>query len=107
MEVDFRADCQGCGIADQQQWHGRDVWGAGRCAEWRWWRRWGGGNPESDALRAALEAKAPAQEIKNLLAKLREARKANEAKLEAAQEELKKVLNVRQEAVAVMNGLLR
>ncbi|MBM3822303.1 MAG: hypothetical protein FJ404_05300 [Verrucomicrobia bacterium] len=70
-------------------------------------RRWGGGNPESDALRAALEAKAPAQEIKNLLAKLREARKANEAKLEAAQEELKKVLNVRQEAVAVMNGLLR
>ena len=70
-------------------------------------RQRSGGSPESDALRAALEAKAPASEIKTLLAKLRESRKANEAKLEKAQEELRAVLNVNQEAVAVVNGLLK
>ena len=64
-------------------------------------------NPEVEALQKAIEAKAPADEIKTKLAKVRESRKANEAKLEAAQEELKKVLSVRQEAVAVMAGLLK
>jgi hypothetical protein len=68
-----------------------------------------GGPPsaEVEELRKAIEAKAPADEIKAKLAKVREARKANEAKLEAAQEELRKVLSVRQEAVAVMSGLLK
>ena len=64
-------------------------------------------SPEVEALRAAIEAKAPADEIKAKLAKVREARKANDAKLEAAQEDLRKVLSVRQEAVAVMSGLLK
>lgn len=69
----------------------------------------GGGTPDPDqeALQKAIEAKAPAEEIKAKLAKVREARKAAEAKLEAAQAELKKVLTVRQEAVAVMLGLLK
>lgn len=69
----------------------------------------GGGTPDPDqeALQKAIEAKAPAEEIKAKLAKVREARKAAEAKLEAAQGELKKVLSVRQEAVAVMLGLLK
>lgn len=66
-----------------------------------------GGSAESDALRQAIENKASAGEIKTLLAKLRESRKANEAKLEKAQDELKAVLNARQEAVAVMMGLIK
>ena len=64
-------------------------------------------NPDQEALQKAIEAKAPAEEIKAKLAKLRESRKEGEAKLEAAQAELKKVLSVRQEAVAVMFGLLK
>lgn len=63
-------------------------------------------NPEADALQKALEAKASTEEIKAKLAKYREARKAKEANLEKAREELKKVLTVRQEAAAVMLGLL-
>lgn len=73
--------------------------------------RGGGGfgtpSPEVEALQKAIEAKAPADEIKTKLAKVREARKAAEAKLDAAQEDLKKVLSVNQEAVAVMAGLLK
>lgn len=64
-------------------------------------------SPEVEELRKAIDAKASADEIKTKLAKVREARKANEAKLEAAQEDLRKVLSVRQEAVAVMMGLLK
>lgn len=62
---------------------------------------------EEQALQKAIEAKAPADEIKTKLAKVREVRKAKEAKLEQAQEELKKVLSIKQEAAAVMNGLLK
>lgn len=64
-------------------------------------------SPEVEELRKAIDAKASADEIKGKLAKVREARKANEAKLETAQEDLRKVLSVRQEAVAVMMGLLK
>ena len=63
-------------------------------------------SPEVEALQKAIEAKAPNDEIKAKLAKVREARKAKEAKLAEAQEELRKVLSVRQEASAVMAGLL-
>ena len=71
-------------------------------------RRFGGEpSAEVEDLRKAVEAKASADEIKTKLAKVREVRKANEAKLEAAQEDLRKVLSVRQEAVAVMFGLLK
>lgn len=68
-----------------------------------------GGEPSAEVqdLQKAIDAKASADEIKAKLAKVREARKANEAKLETAQEDLKKVLSVRQEAVAVMMGLLK
>lgn len=66
-----------------------------------------GGSPELDELRQAIEDKAAPDVIKAKLAKVRDARKTNEAKLEKAQTELKEVLSVRQEAVAVMYGLLR
>jgi hypothetical protein len=64
-------------------------------------------SPEAQALQQALEAKASPDEIKAKLDKLREARKASEAKLEAAQQELRMVLGVRQEAAAVLAGLLK
>jgi len=64
-------------------------------------------SPEADALQKAIDAKAPADEIKTKLAALRDANKANEAKLEQAQAELKKLLTSRQEAVVVLAGLLK
>src|SRR5438093_6594682 len=59
-------------------------------------------SPEVDALQKAIEAKASAEELKTKLAKVRAARKEKEANLEKAQEELRKVLSVRQEASAVL-----
>lgn len=64
-------------------------------------------DPDLEALQKAIEAKAPADEIKAKLTKLRESRKDKEAKLEKAQEDLRSVLSTRQEAVAVMMGLLK
>lgn len=71
-------------------------------------RRFGGEpSPDAEALQKAIDAKAPADEVKAKLAKYRESRKAKEAELAKAQEELKKVLSVRQEATAVLMGLLQ
>ncbi|MGV3772907.1 MAG: hypothetical protein ACO1QB_08400 [Verrucomicrobiales bacterium] len=66
----------------------------------------GEANAEQEALQKAVESKASNDEIKAKLAKVREVRKQKQAKLEAAQEDLRKVLSVRQEAAAVLNGLL-
>ena len=64
-------------------------------------------SPEQEALQKAIEAKASSDEIKSKLAKVRAAQKEKEAKLAKAQDELKEVLSVRQEATAVMMGLLK
>src|SRR5437870_3451960 len=74
-------------------------------------RRFRGGfggepSPEADALEKAVEAKASNSEMKAALAKYQEARKAKEAELAKAQNDLRKVLSVRQEAIATVNGLL-
>lgn len=66
-----------------------------------------GNNPEGEALQKAIESKASSEEIKSKLAKLREARKAREAALEKAQNELSEVLSLRQEAILVSMGVLR
>jgi hypothetical protein len=63
-------------------------------------------SPETESLAAALLANAPEAEIRSRLERLRTARRANEVKLAAAQEELLSVLNLRQEAIAVTIGLL-
>ena len=63
--------------------------------------------PELEALRNALESKAPAAEIKAKLALLRDARGKREADLEKAREGLRQLLSARQEAVAVTLGLLK
>jgi hypothetical protein len=69
--------------------------------------RGGQSSPEVTELQKALDDKAPAEEVKAKLAKVREARKAKEAALDKAQEELRKALSPRQEAGAVLVGLLR
>lgn len=68
--------------------------------------RGGSVSPEQDALRAALADKLPDAEIKSRLDRLREVRRQNTGKLEKAQEDLRAVLTMRQEAMAVMSGLL-
>jgi hypothetical protein len=72
-------------------------------------RRGGFGQPSAEeaALLAAIEAKAPADEIKAKLVAVRTARTANEAKLTSAQEELKKLVTARQEATLVLAGILK
>lgn len=63
-------------------------------------------SPEAEALQKAIDAKAPKAEIKAALDKYVASRKAKQAELEKAQEDLRKVLTSRQEAIATLNGLL-
>ena len=64
-------------------------------------------NPDSEALSKAVQAKSPTDELKQRLARVREARKAAEAKYEKAADDLRQVLTVRQEATLVAIGLLK
>jgi hypothetical protein len=63
-------------------------------------------NPEQEALQKALDDNAPAAQIKDLLAKYKAAQKAKQAKFEAAQADLKKVLTTKQEAQAYLLQLV-
>ena len=63
-------------------------------------------NPEAEALQKAIDDNAPSSQIKDLLAKYKSAQKAKQAKLEAAQADLKKVLTARQEAQAALLSLV-
>jgi hypothetical protein len=69
-------------------------------------RMFGTPMPEAEALQKAIDAKASSSELKAAIAKYQEARKAKQAELEKAQADLRKVLSVRQEALATLNGLL-
>lgn len=62
--------------------------------------------PEAEALAQAIEAKASKEELKAAMARYRQAREANQAKLQQAQEDLRKVLTVEQEAIALQMGLV-
>jgi len=64
-------------------------------------------SPEQEALQKALDDNAPAAQIKDLLAKYKASQKAKQAKLEAAQAELKAVLTTKQEAEATLLGLVQ
>lgn len=66
----------------------------------------GGGSPELQALQTAINDKLPEAELKLRMTRLREVRQLNESKLQKAQEDLRAVLTVRQEAIAVLLGLL-
>ncbi len=65
------------------------------------------GTEELRALQQSVEGKAPAHEIKPRLARVRELLKVRQEKLANAREELRAVLSARQEAIAVLSGLLR
>jgi len=62
--------------------------------------------PEAEALQKLIDDKAPTTQVKAALEKYRAARKTKQAKLEQAQEDLRKVLSVRQEAEAALMGLV-
>jgi len=64
-------------------------------------------SPEQEALQNALDADAPAAQIKDLLAKYKASQQAKQAKLEAAEDSLKSVLTSKQEAQAYLLGLVR
>lgn len=63
-------------------------------------------SPEAEALQKAIDAKASKAEIKAALDKYTASRKVKQAQLEQAQDNLRKVLTSRQEAIATLNGLL-
>jgi hypothetical protein len=63
-------------------------------------------NPDRDALQQAIDSNAPAAQIKTLLDKYRASQKAKQVALEKAQADLRGVLSQKQEAAAVLAGLL-
>jgi hypothetical protein len=63
-------------------------------------------SPEAEALQKAIDDNAPAAQIKAALAKFVASQKEKQAKLQQAQENLRKVLTVKQEAQATLLGLL-
>ena len=63
-------------------------------------------SPELESLQNAIESNAPTEQIKAAMEKFRAARKAKEEALQKAQDDLKAILTVKQEAVALSNGLL-
>jgi len=64
-------------------------------------------SPEAEALQKAIDDNAPAGQIKDLLAKYQASQKDKQAKLAAAQDNLRAVLSVKQEAQATLLGLLQ
>lgn len=68
-----------------------------------------GGEPsaEEQVLDKAIDSKASKDDLKSAMTKYRSSKKEKEAKLAQAQEELKKVLSVQQEAVALAMGLVK
>lgn len=64
-------------------------------------------SPEAEALQQAIDNHAPDAQIQQALAKYRASVKQKEAQLAQAQENLRKVLTIRQEAQATLMGLLQ
>jgi len=63
-------------------------------------------SPEAEALQKALDDNAPTAQVKAALAKYHASQKDKQAKLVQAQENLRKVLTVKQEAQAALLGLV-
>ena len=67
----------------------------------------GQANPDAEVLQSALDSGASADDIKVKLTAYRAAAKVKEGQLEKAQDELRQLLSVKQEARAVLLGLLK
>jgi hypothetical protein len=63
-------------------------------------------SPEAEALQKAIDDNAPTAQVKAALAKYQDSQKAKRAKLSEAQANLRKVLSTKQEAQAILMGLL-
>lgn len=63
-------------------------------------------DPSADSLRNAIDNAAPNAQVKAALEKFRDSRKQKQAELAKAQEDLRSVLTVRQEAALVLAGML-
>jgi hypothetical protein len=63
-------------------------------------------NQAAEELQKAIDAKAPASEMKAALVKYHDYRKAKQGELDKAREALRAVLTSRQEAIASLSGLL-
>jgi hypothetical protein len=63
-------------------------------------------SPEAEALQNALDNNAPDAQVKDLLAKYQASQQKKQAALKTAQENLRGVLSPRQEASAVLMGLV-
>jgi hypothetical protein len=63
-------------------------------------------NPDAEALQQAIDNNAPADQLKQLLAKYNASEKAHQAALTTAQANLRLVLTVKQECQATLIGLL-
>ena len=63
-------------------------------------------DPTADALRNAIDANAPTEQLKAALARYREAQKRKADELAKNREELRQVLTIRQEAILVSMGIL-
>jgi hypothetical protein len=63
-------------------------------------------SPEQEALQKAIDSNAPTADLKAAIAKYRESREQKQAAFKKAQQDLKAVLNVKQEAVALSMGLI-
>ena len=61
---------------------------------------------EADALQSAVDSNAAPDQIKAALAKYYETRKKKQAELASAQEQLRQLLTLRQEAILALMGLL-
>ena len=106
-------NAQSAAIADRMRgaFGGRNRGGGGDNAQQSDQNRGRGGfggtpSPEAEALRKAIESKASNSELKAAVAKYVESRKTKQAEMEKAQADLRKVLSVRQEAIATEVGLL-
>jgi hypothetical protein len=106
--LDARRDV---GFGNMGRLFGRGRGGPGGGDQGNRQRRGGGGpfgqpSPEQDALQKAIDDNAPSSQVKDLLAKYEESQKAKHAKLQKAQDDLRAVLTVKQEATATLLGLL-
>lgn len=63
-------------------------------------------DPTADALRNAIDANAPTEQLKAAMDRYRVAKKAKADELEKNREELRQVLTIRQEAILVSMGIL-
>jgi hypothetical protein len=63
-------------------------------------------DPTANALQSAVDGNAPKDQLKDLLTKCQASRKEKQDALAAAQDNLRQVLTVKQEAQATLLGLL-